>query len=565
MAIKDDLRKLWEGKLRLTVFSATGALLVAAILIFANVLSHYGYLRMDWSEGKIYSLSPASKHMLAGLEDPVLIKTYCSPSLPPQYAAVREYLENLLREYATYSRGKVRFESYASDDPAVFRQTAMREGIYPVRFNILEKERYEVREAFLGLVLKYLDKKEVLPFIQQTAGLEYDLSSRIKKMVRPTKKAVGYVSSNGALQLDELPKEVHTKLEEDFDLKLVDLDDVSSEIFKTLDAVMLLGPTQKLDDQAVYALDQALLAGKPVAVAADSKKIDLRNFVGSPLDLGLDGWLVHVGLPVRKNLVLDLQNQKISVSAQQGWLSITNIVDYPPFVVATDLDGAHPLTKGLDSLILPYAAPIDVSTTTAGVRTTALVRSSPKSWLKAAWDRQYAVLNPFEAQYPAAEEPKGPFVLAAVAEGRFTSYFPAPPQPPKKEEAKPGKGEKKKEAKETPAQLPMLHESQAPGRVVVIGTSRFIQQDYPMPATNQAFFLNIVDWLAQDPDLIGIRTKAVAFRPLREISPGWKMTVRYADMFGGPLLVILLGIFRWRRRTAKTAARAALYRPQPAP
>ena len=196
-------------KTRLRLLSAAGAVLVAAILAAVNVLSRYAYVRLDLSEGKIYSLSPASRQLLQRLEDPVYITAYFSPALPPQYAAGRDYLENLLKEYATYSNGKLRYEFFAGSDPEKFREAAIRENIYPVRFNILEKERYEVREAFLGLVIKYQDKKETLPFLQDPTGLEYDLTGRIKKMMRPAKKVLGIVSSNGAMTLEAIPDGVH--------------------------------------------------------------------------------------------------------------------------------------------------------------------------------------------------------------------------------------------------------------------------------------------------------------------------------------------------------------------
>src|SRR4051812_7047165 len=97
-------------KARIQLLSTAGALLVAGILGAVNVISRYAYVRLDLSEGRIYSLSGASKQLLKRLEDPVLVTAYFSPALPPQYAAARDYLDNLLKEYATYSHGKLRYE-----------------------------------------------------------------------------------------------------------------------------------------------------------------------------------------------------------------------------------------------------------------------------------------------------------------------------------------------------------------------------------------------------------------------------------------------------------------------
>lgn len=527
-----------KNRTKLKVFSAAGAALVLAILAAVNVLSQYAYLRLDRSQGRIYSLSPASKQLLARLEEPVYITAYFSPQLPPQYAAGRDYLANLLAEYAAYSRGKLRFEFFAAADGEKFREAAVKEGVYPIRFNILEKERYEVREAFLGLVIKYLDKKEVMPFVQDTTGLEYDVTGRIQKMMRKAKKAVGIASAYGAMSLEELPRGVRDRLSEAYDVKAVDLVADATGAFKGLDAFLLLGPVQRVEDKGLYAMDQFLLSGGSLGLALDSKRVDMRSFVGSPLDLGLDGWLRHVGLPLRKNLALDRQNQKVSVSAQQGYMTVTNILDYPAFVLASDLNGEHPLSKGLDSLVMPYVAPIEVSTTT-GLKVTPLVNSSRMSWMRRDWERQFARVNPFEPATLDAEDPKGPFTLAVAAEGRFNSYWPS--------------ALAKTEA-------PFLKESAKPGRLVLVGTSRFIHPDFPLPENNAVFFMNMVDWLAQDAELIAIRSKTVAYRPLREIAPEAKTAVRYANMLAGPLCIIGLGLLRWRRRATRSAARIALYK-----
>lgn len=546
---------------RMALFSAAGAAVVLGVVVAANVVARFAPIRLDISDGRVYSLSPASKQVLKRLEDPLLVTAYFSPDLPPQYAATRDYLENLLKEYRAYARGMLRYEFVRAEDTEKFREAALREGIPAIRFNILEKESYQVREAFLGLTLKHLDKKEILPFVQDAGGLEYDITAHIKKMMREKKKAVGFVASNGAMGLEDLPRAVRAKLEESYEVRPVELEE-STGALDGLEAVLLLGPVQRLSDRAVYALDQFLLSGKSVGLALDVKRVDMRNFLASPLDLGLDGWLKHLGLELRKNLVLDFQAQKVSLAAQQGFATITTIVDYPPFVVATDLSQEHPATKGLDSLALPYVAPVEVSTTAAGRMSSALVKTSRASWTKSDWDRQFATLNPFDTMRPAPQDAKGPFNVAVVTEGVFDSYFPEPPAA-KKEEPKEKKEAKKdapKKVEAVPAQA-MLNRSLAPGRLILVGTSRFLHPDFPMPDTNYVFFLNMVDWLAQDPELIAIRSKATAFRPLRELSPEWKTGVRYAAFFGGPFLVIGLGVLRWRRLTAHRAARVAMYRP----
>ncbi len=84
---------------------------------------------------------------------------------------------------------------------------------------------------------------------------------------------------------------------------------------------------------------------------------------------------------------------------------------------------------------------------------------------------------------------------------------------------------------------------------MVVGDGDFINESIvgPIPG-NIEFGLNIVDWLVQDEALLAIRTKKVAPRSLRPTSEGVRPWIKYGNMIGPVLLVILFGLARWRQR-----------------
>ncbi len=89
----------------------------------------------------------------------------------------------------------------------------------------------------------------------------------------------------------------------------------------------------------------------------------------------------------------------------------------------------------------------------------------------------------------------------------------------------------------------------APGRLVVIGNTYFLSDDFLQNAPqNLALALNAVDWLAQDEALISIRSKNRAPPPLVFSSQGLADLVRYANLVGVPILVVLAGMLRLVRR-----------------
>lgn len=493
---------------RMGLFSVGGAFLVLGILVLFNVLGQFLYFRLDLSQGRIYSLSPASKKMLKNLEDPVLIKVFFSEALPAQYSASRTYLRDLLKEYKNYSKGKVRYEFFRESDPESFRSEALKNQIASLQFNIVTRENFELREAFMGLVLQYEDKKEVIAFLQDVSGLEYDLSSRIKKLASKEKKAVGIVRGYGAMTEEDWPPVLKEKLEASYRIVPVDLkgkEDALSEI----DSLILAGPREKIDEAGLKKLKDFVSAGKPAALFLDVKKTDLQSFMGTALETGLEGWLSEMGVKIKNTFVLDLQCQKISITSRQGFFSIANIVSYPPFVISTELDRENLITKDLQALTLPFAAPLEIDG-----RFLPLARSSPQSWSRTKWEGSVLSINPTQDFSRSEADPAGPFVLAAVN--------------PK-------------------------------SRLLVVGTSRLIAPGFPLNDANIAFFLNAADYLAQDPDLSSIRSKAVAFRPLTEIPPEGKTVVKYADVLGAPLIVAGFGILRWKKRRKSSALKIKIY------
>src|SRR5262249_44752568 len=58
---------------------------------------------------------------------------------------------------------------------------------------------------------------------------------------------------------------------------------------------------------------------------------------------------------------------------------------------------------------------------------------------------------------------------------------------------------------------------------------------------------NIVDWLAEDTDLIAVRGKKVE-RPLEKLDSGPKAAIRYANVSGAGALLRFIAISTWRGR-----------------
>ena len=101
------------------------------------------------------------------------------------------------------------------------------------------------------------------------------------------------------------------------------------------------------------------------------------------------------------------------------------------------------------------------------------------------------------------------------------------------------------------------------GRIVVVGNGEFAGDQWVLNvAANAAFVLNAVDWLAQDEGLVAIRSKNRAPPRLVFESEFARDFVKYGNLVGIPLLVILAGVLRlWRRSTTIRRVYTPLVRP----
>ena len=88
-------------------------------------------------------------------------------------------------------------------------------------------------------------------------------------------------------------------------------------------------------------------------------------------------------------------------------------------------------------------------------------------------------------------------------------------------------------------------------KIVVIGDGDFFQDQ--LSGGNKDNFLlasNLVDWLADDIGLASIRARDSGSKPLDEVGEGTKGWVKGVNLAIPPLLVVFVGVVRWRWRVS---------------
>jgi ABC-2 type transport system permease protein len=157
------------------------------VVVLLNIAGITLFFRADLTANQVYSLSAASRNVVATLSEPLTVKVFFSSNLPAPYNNIERYLHDLLEEYAVAGKNYFNYEFYdisgEADEKAVRNQDlAENYGIHPVQIQNIEQDEVKFQKAYMGMVLIHGDVIETIPTITSTEGLEYQITSSIQKM-----------------------------------------------------------------------------------------------------------------------------------------------------------------------------------------------------------------------------------------------------------------------------------------------------------------------------------------------------------------------------------------------
>ncbi|MEM8769219.1 MAG: Gldg family protein [Pseudomonadota bacterium] len=176
-----------------------GTTFLVANLLLANVwLAGFGKLRLDMTEGQIYTVSDATRGYLSQLREPLQIQGFFSAKTHPLLAPLVPQLRDLLEEFAVAGGADVRVEILDPiDDPALEDEINTKYGIRPVPFQVADRYQSSLMNSYFDVLITYGDQYEVLGFRDlievkvvgeseldvQLRNPEFDLTRAIKQVL----------------------------------------------------------------------------------------------------------------------------------------------------------------------------------------------------------------------------------------------------------------------------------------------------------------------------------------------------------------------------------------------
>ncbi|MGA1868624.1 MAG: GldG family protein [bacterium] len=508
-------------------------LIVLVIIIAINVISLAKFSRLDMTEDKRFSISETTKNIARDLDDLINIKVYFTKNLPPQLVDLQHNVQDMLDEYKAYARGNLQVEFIDPASDPELEQRMQFIGIPKVMLNVFEKDKAQVANVYLGMSVLYEDRKEAIPVIQNIDNLEYDLTSAILKVIRKEPKVVGFLTGHGERPLEDDYSNIKKMLEKQYEIREVDLKK-DKEALEKIDTLIIAG-AEKVSDRHKYLLDQYLMGGGKEIFLIDTVKLgEEGGLSANNVETDLLDMLRHYGVTIKSDLVLDRSNSRAAFSGG-GFFHFQLPYPFWPKVRKDGFNKEQPMVSELESLTLPWTSSLKIeqaSIERQGVSATILAKTTPHGWTQQG---RYD-LNPQQNFGLTAAGSREEIPLAVMLSGKFKSFYANKKIPPKEEEDS---------DKESTADESALKENHEDVQIIAIGNSRFIKDDFlGRFRENSIFFMNMVDWLTMGDKLIGIRSRETVDRPLKEISSSQMATIRYINIFGISILIIIFGLVR---------------------
>jgi ABC-type uncharacterized transport system involved in gliding motility auxiliary subunit len=516
------------------------SVLTAAALILILLISRRLWFRLDLTRNKAYTISPVSRELYAEIPDQVRITYFVSDKLFSIHPVPGEIVD-LLREYAAYSKGRIRFIR-RDPDKAGLSQRVEQLGILPQQLETVEQNEARFATVYTGIVIEYLDKTEVLPVVFSLDTLEYDLTSRIRSLIRDTPREVGILLGDTDKQWDSDYGYLNQAfIQAGFRIRRIS---PGGEIPDTLPVLFVFGGAEELDEWALYRIDRYIQGGGKVFFSLEGVFVDTQNSLEGRVinDRGLLAMVSYYGATVKPALVLDRSALIIPDTAQGRF------VQYPYWVGVLEQNGGrNPITAGFGGVDLFWCSPLELNPPEQ-VEAEPLFTSTPEAWLMT----EGFTVDPAMGYLFEREEPdtRGEKILGAALGGKFPSWFEGTPKPVRE-----GSGE----------ELPDMPPEAKYSRIVVVGDTdmgtTLIQYRYGGGRRNLDFFLQAADWLGNDDDIIGIRSRLPQAGRLNKIIDPLKRVqvmglVQLLNVVAVPLAVIIFGVFRaWKRRPSGKGGR----------
>ena len=573
------------------------AVLLGVAILVLNVLASQFYQRFDLTKEKRFTLSQSTKNLINKLDDEAYITLFLDGELPLEYKRLQSASRDMLNEFKYASGGKIKFKfEDVLDDKELKEKEAILQELYAKGLKIERPEAkpdeaptdkfiipagvvyYKGVEYPLNLLKREFGKPLEVEINSSIELLEYEIGTALRKGLAGKELKLAFTAGHGELT-DLETADISATLGEFYEIERINLNLTDSNCYKIFandvvanpgkpvfsvlveglvnrlqgySGVVVAKPTIAFTEPEKFVLDQYIMNGGKVIflvenLVAETDSVAKYGEVStSNHKHNLEDLLFHYGVKVQNTLVQDIQCHGIPAINQQ-----TNRPDFYPWMyypLFSSVDD-NPVSKNLENVWGRYVSTLD-TTAKLTLNKTVLLRSSINSRIAA--NPVFISLRDLDRKVNKANFSKGNNITAILVDGEFTSPFRY------REGVKRAFDIPYKEGVKNNAMIVIgdgdLIRNQVTkgGQVYPLGYDRFGSKQFgtPIEFANKKFFLNCVDYLCDETNLIEVRSKEIILRLLnKDKVKSERLFWQSVNMIVPVLSVVLFGLFNaWYRR-----------------
>ena len=565
------------------------------IIIVANILGNFYYLRIDLTEEKRYTLSETSKKLSKELKEKCYFRLYLDGDMSARFKNLRNEIRDVAYEFRELSGGKIEIEVI---DPFEGKQLSEVSGILD-DFNqrgVIHQRDIEgeggnsttIKNIIPGAEMMYAGKTVAINFYEHDVALdadnnikraidnvEYEIANGLRQCTLDKPKKIAVADGSGEM-IDNRVGDFAAELGKYYDVSALNInvadpksaepfidklkslsnpEEMGSALINSLqqrlnnnDLLLIIKPAKDSSPSELYLIDQFLLKGGKVIWMIDPVHVEIDSFETNSSIAAMDNQLENInaslfnyGVKMESTLLMDANCNQIPIPVGNR----PEMIDFYYFPVFMSVSSPHIINKNVGPVWGQFPATLTAKSKT-DLNVTPLLSSSPYTktiQAPANVDLENAYMQSRDDRFRNTLR-GGSKLTGVLMEGKFQSPFIY--QKHYTGSAFLPNGESKMVVI-ADGDI-MRNGVSGRGGIYPTGYDRFTKTTF----ANKKFILNCIDYLIDDNGLIEIRAKEKTLRLLdsektRLEHTYWQWFNIIAPLFSMMIFGIANNIYRKRK------------------
>ena len=565
------------------------------IIIVANILGNFYYLRIDLTEEKRYTLSETSKKLSKELKEKCYFRLYLDGDMSARFKNLRNEIRDVAYEFRELSGRKIEIEII---DPFEGKQLSEVSGILD-DFNqrgVIHQRDIEgeggnsttIKNIIPGAEMMYAGKTVAINFYEHDVALdadnnikraidnvEYEIANGLRQCTLDKPKKIAVADGSGEM-IDNRVGDFAAELGKYYDVSALNInvadpksaepfidklkslsnpEEMGSALINSLqqrlnnnDLLLIIKPAKDYSPSELYLIDQFLLKGGKVIWMIDPVHVEIDSFETNSSIAAMDNQLENInaslfnyGVKMESTLLMDANCNQIPIPVGNR----PEMIDFYYFPVFMSVSSPHIINKNVGPVWGQFPATLTAKSKT-DLNVTPLLSSSPYTktiQAPANVDLENAYMQSRDDRFRNTLR-GGSKLTGVLMEGKFQSPFIY--QKHYTGSAFLPNGESKMVVI-ADGDI-MRNGVSGRGGIYPTGYDRFTKTTF----ANKKFILNCIDYLIDDNGLIEIRAKEKTLRLLdsektRLEHTYWQWFNIIAPLFSMMIFGIANNIYRKRK------------------